>query len=131
MIDEHRKTAEACQSGATATAETNVTDVLLAVANHFTATHPTAPLERNSLLIAFDAEAYNLLGRSTTSSNTLARAALAMAPARTPGVTRGEYALILRRTAAEAGNDRPDDRPIPGIPGPRTGATPVKGGDAR
>ncbi|MFJ3545426.1 hypothetical protein ACIPQH_25060 [Streptomyces rubiginosohelvolus] len=106
--------------------------VLLAVAEHFTETHPTAPLERHSLLIAFGAEAYKLRNRSLTGdADKLAKAALALAPARTGDVTRGEYALLLRRAAAEAGHDWPDgdnDRAIPnipGIPGPRTEPTPV------
>lgn len=106
--------------------------VLLAVAEHFTATHPTAPLERHSLLIAFGAEAYKLHNRSLTGgADRLAKEALALAPARTGDVTRGEYALLLRRAAVEAGHDWPDgdnDRAIPsipGIPGPRTEPTPV------
>ncbi|MFI0934633.1 hypothetical protein ACH4RG_23285 [Streptomyces sp. NPDC021019] len=106
--------------------------VLLAVADHFTITHPTAPLEHHSLLIAFGAEAYKLHNRSTTAgADKLAKAALALAPARTTDVTRGEYALLLRHVAAEAGHDWPDgddDRAIPritGIPGPRTEPTPV------
>ncbi|WP_284576712.1 hypothetical protein [Streptomyces sp. 2P-4] len=106
--------------------------VLLAVADHFTATHPTDVLEQHSLLIAFGAEAYKLTDRSLTGGATeLARTALALAPAPADDVTRGEYALILRRTVAEAGHDWPDgenDPAIPritGIPGPRTEPTPV------
>ncbi|MEV3895357.1 hypothetical protein [Streptomyces anulatus] len=106
--------------------------VLAAVAEHFTTTHPTAPLERHSLLIAFGAEAYKLTDRSITGgADKLAKAALELAPARIADVTRGEYALLLRRAAVEAGHDWPDgdnDRAIPritGIPGPRTEPTPI------
>jgi hypothetical protein len=101
--------------------------VLIAVADHFTEIKPTEELEQPALLIAFSAEAYRLTDRSMSGgAEKLARAAFALAPELVPGTTRGEYALILRRTAATAGHDWPDgdnDPAIPritGIPGPRT-----------
>jgi hypothetical protein len=100
--------------------------VLVAVADHFTEINPTEELEQHALLIAFGAEAYKLTDRSMRGgADQLARAAFALAPELVPGTTRGEFALILRRTAT-AGHDWPDgdnDPAIPritGIPGPRT-----------
>ncbi|WP_228976673.1 hypothetical protein [Streptomyces sp. DH12] len=109
---------------------------MLAVADHFTDTDPTAKLEQLSLVVAFGAEAYLLTGgRLDGKGQELAKAAFTMAPAPREGITRGEYALILRGAAAEAGHDWPDgdnDPAIPriaGIPGPRTEPIPAKGGD--
>lgn len=107
-------------------------DVLTLTADHLTKTHPTGALDDTALLIGIGAAAYELTGRLTAGGGqALARAAARLAPPVPAGITRGEYALILRRVLAEAGHDWPDgddDRVIPritGIPGPRTEPTPV------
>lgn len=107
--------------------------VLLAVAGHFTETSPTKALEPQALVVAFTAEAYKLTDRSINGgSQALARAALAVAPEPNEGVTRGEYALILRRVpaaiAAEWGDDA-NERVIPIIPGQRPAPAPVPAED--
>lgn len=91
--------------------------VLLAVAAHFTRLAPTDTLEPHSVLIACSTEAYRLTNRSIGGgAQTLAQAALAVAPHAAPGTTRGEYALLLRRTVADAGYGWDDDNE-PVIPG--------------
>ncbi|RPK58110.1 hypothetical protein EES44_24570 [Streptomyces sp. ADI96-15] len=107
------------------------TQVLVAVADHLNATSPDDVLDQQSLLISFGAEAYKLKGRSLNSgAQDLAKAALALAPERTDGMTRREYAGELVRLVA--GHDWPDgdnDPAIPritGIPGQRTEPSPVR-----
>lgn len=103
--------------------------ILAAVADHFTEVDPTADLEQHSLLICFGAEAYRLTnGKPGGDSNRLSAAAFGAAPQFAPPVTRGEYALILRRTLADAGvrwTEDDNERVIPRVPGPRTAPTPA------
>ncbi|WP_381792890.1 hypothetical protein [Streptomyces niveus] len=113
-----------------------VVPVLRAVAEHFTEIRPTEVLERQSLAIAFGAGAYKVADRSMSGgSDKLAGAALVLAPEAPDGITRGEYALLVRRVLAESGHEWSDgdnDRAIPAIPRPRTEPTPKapKGGRA-
>jgi hypothetical protein len=111
----------------------DVERVLLAVADHFTETDPTKPLEPAALLIAFGAEAYQLTDRSISGGGpALARAGLAAAPAPRDGITRGEYALLLCKLPAAPGAEWGDDaneRVIPLIPHPRTEPTPAPAED--
>lgn len=98
----------------------DVERVLLAVARHFTATEPTKPLEPHALLIAFGAEAYRLTDRSIGGGGqALARAGLAAAPDPHEGITRGEYALLLRKAPAALGAEWGDDADERIIPRPR------------
>ncbi|WP_434593382.1 hypothetical protein [Streptomyces sp. A5-4] len=117
-------------------------EVLAAVADHLSATSPDDVLEQHSLLISFGAEAYKLKDRSlSTGAQALAKAALAVAPERIDGITRGQYAGELLRLVVDAGHDWPDgdnDPAIPritGIPGQRKDPKPSvptqpKGGNA-
>ncbi|MGW6391155.1 hypothetical protein ACWFR1_11760 [Streptomyces sp. NPDC055103] len=107
--------------------------VLLAVAEHFTATNPTDVLENANLLVCVGAEAYWLVDRRQNGEGqALSKAVVALLPELRKGVTRGEYALLLRAALPTAGHDWPDgpnDPAIPrikGIPGPRTEPTPDK-----
>nr|WTB35077.1 hypothetical protein OG781_41525 [Streptomyces sp. NBC_00830] len=78
--------------------------VLLAIADHLTTTDPTGVLEQHSLLICVGAEAYKLADRSVIGgADELASAALALAPEPTGGLTRGEFALRLRRLVGKDG----------------------------
>jgi hypothetical protein len=101
----------------------DVAEVLVAVADHFTTVNPTEALEQPALLIAFGAEAYKFTHRSTDGGcQALARASLAAAPEPATSITRGEYALVLRRTAVGMGatwGDDANERVIPIIPAPR------------
>lgn len=106
-------------------------EVLVAVADHLNATSPDDVLEQRSLLISFGAEAYKLKDRSLSGgAQALAKVALAVAPERTDGMTRREYAgELLRLVAGHDWPDGPNDPAIPritGIPGPRTEPTPGK-----
>jgi hypothetical protein len=104
-------------------AESTAADVLGAVADHFTEVRPTEPMDPQELLVTIGAEAYNACGRSLGGrSAELARAAQAAAPAVVDGITRGEYALQLRKAASAGGYEwtEDDNRPvIPTIPGQR------------
>ncbi|WP_433856712.1 hypothetical protein [Streptomyces kronopolitis] len=72
--------------------------VLNQVAAHFTAIRPTELLEPDALLVSIGAESYNVCGRSLGSDSAhVSRTALSAAPERPDGITRGEYALHLRR----------------------------------
>ncbi|WNI20358.1 hypothetical protein [Actinacidiphila sp. ITFR-21] len=106
----------------------DVDRVLLAVADHFTNVHPTEVLDPGALVVTIGAEAYNASGRSLNGgTGELSRAALAAAPEVTDDITRGEYALRLRRTLTTAGVEWSEDdnqRVIPSIPGPRPAPTP-------
>ncbi|MFF2940234.1 hypothetical protein ACFVSQ_10365 [Streptomyces niveus] len=109
----------------------DVAEVLVAVADHLSATSPDDVLDQQSLLISFGAETYKLKDRSLSGgAQALARAAFEVAPERTDGITRSQYAGELVRLVA--GHDWPDgdnDPAIPriiGIPGPRTEPIPVK-----
>ncbi|MFE4796189.1 hypothetical protein ACFRFL_13995 [Streptomyces sp. NPDC056708] len=108
--------------------------VLLAVANHFTTTNPTAVLESNSLLVCIGAEAYNLAGRSVNGdASVMSRAALGAAPEVPEGTTRGEAALLLRKAAVACGYDwtnEDNQRTIPTVPGPRTEPSPPHAAEA-
>lgn len=122
-----------CTDQTTANTEEAASLVLAAVAAHFTATNPTDVLESHSLLICVGAEAYNLADRrSNGEGQAMSKAAMAVMPKVCEGITRGEFARILRKTLANAGHDWPDgdnDPAIPritGIPGPRTEPTPAK-----
>jgi hypothetical protein len=112
----------------------DVERVLLAVADHFTETDPTRPLEPAALLIAFGAEAYRLTDRSISGGGpALARAGLAAAPDPREGITRGEYALLLRRVPAAIGAEWGDDaneRVIPIIPAQRPAPAPAPAEDS-
>ncbi|GGZ23674.1 hypothetical protein GCM10010387_16090 [Streptomyces inusitatus] len=115
-----------------ASEEAAVRAVVLAVASHFTETRPTEALERQDLLVAFGASAYKLTDRSISGgADTIARIALDASPEPTSGLTRGEYALWLRKHIAETdqawGGDA-DERVIPTLPRPRTEPTPTPTG---
>ncbi|MEU6929002.1 hypothetical protein AB0A05_07540 [Streptomyces sp. NPDC046374] len=106
-------------------------EVLIAVSDHLTANSPDDVLEQHSLLISFGAEAYKLKDRSFSGdAQALAKAAFAVAPERTEGITRRQYAADLVRLISEAGHDWPDgdnDPAIPritGIPGQRKDSKP-------
>lgn len=100
--------------------------VLLAVADHFTETDPTDVLEQHSLLVCVGAEAYRLTERrSTGEAQALSKATLAVMPEVPEGITRGEFALHLRRAvSAHEWTDDDNKKVIPGIPRPRTEPTP-------
>jgi len=100
-----------------------VAEALAAVAVHFTATNPTGVLDETALLVCVSSEAYRLFDRMVGSSTqSAARGALEAAPERAAGITRGEYALLLRKAAVAHGYDWGDEdnrpvvprRPIPG-----------------
>lgn len=95
--------------------------VLAAAAHHFTQKDPTHALTEDSLLVCVGMKAYDLTGRSLSGIGpALSRAALSMAPGRPAGITRGEYALLLRKAAAACGWSSEDNEPaIPRIPGQR------------
>ncbi|WP_225846939.1 hypothetical protein [Streptomyces sp. HPF1205] len=104
-------------------AEDDVVRILLAVADHFAEVRPTEALDTESLVVVISAETYDACGRSIDGRSTsLALAAHAAAPEMTEEMTRGEYALRLRRQFTASGHDWTDDdnQPvIPIIPGPR------------
>lgn len=76
-----------------------VAHVLSRLADHFTDTRPTEPMEQGTLLVGISAQAYTVCGRSIGSRAAhITRAALRCAPAQPDGITRGEYALHVRRT---------------------------------
>lgn len=106
----------------------DVDRVLLAVADHFTNVNPTEVLDPGALVVTIGAEAYNASGRSLGGRTAeLSRAALDAAPEATDGITRGEYALRLRRLPAPTGSEWTEDdnqRVIPLIPGPRPAPAP-------
>lgn len=105
----------------TVAAEKAVSLVLLAVADHFTETTPTDVLGGASLLVCVGAEAYKFTGRRSNGEGpALSKAAMAVMPEVPAGITRGEFALHLRR-AVDAHEWTSDDnkRVIPTIPGPR------------
>lgn len=103
--------------------------ILVAVADHFTEVDPAADLEQHSLLISFGAEAYRLTdGKPGRNADGMAAAAFSAAPQFAPPVTRGEYALIVRRVLTDAGvswTEDDNERVIPRIPGPRPAPTPA------
>lgn len=102
--------------------------ILAAVAQHFTEVNPTADLGQHSLLVSFGAEAYRFTdGKPGRNADGMAAAAYSAAPRFSPPVTRGEYALILRRVLTDAGVEwtEDDNQPaIPRVPGPRTEPVP-------
>ncbi|MGC4947763.1 hypothetical protein ACLQ2N_16400 [Streptomyces sp. DT224] len=101
-------------------------NVLLAVADHFTETNPTGALEQHSLLVCVGAEAYRLTERrSDGSGQALSKAAFAAMPPLPDGITRGEFALHLRRAAHEWTSDD-NERAIPTIPAPRPAPIPAQ-----
>ncbi|WP_019548582.1 hypothetical protein [Streptomyces sulphureus] len=109
-----------------------VARVLVNVAEHFTTTRPTEPLDQNALLVSIGAESYKVCGRSIGSQAAhISRATLSVAPAVEQAITRGEYALRLRKTVglppeiAQASDD--NERVIPRIPGPRREPQPEGG----
>lgn len=118
---------------ATAVGREDVIGVLLAVAGHFTETDPTGALEPHALLIAFGAEAYRRTDRSISGgAQALSRAGLAAAPEPHEGITRGEYALLLRKAAASLGAEWGEDaneRVIPIIPAQRPAPAPAPAED--
>ncbi|WP_432001575.1 hypothetical protein [Streptomyces sioyaensis] len=95
--------------------------VLAAMADHFTQNDPTVALTEDSFLVCVGLKAYDLTGRSLNGIGpALSRAALSMAPVRPAGITRGEYALLLRKAAVACGWSNEDNEPaIPRIPCPR------------
>jgi len=95
--------------------------VLAALANHFAGTNPLDALDDLALMISIGAEAHKQCGGMAGGrSPAVARMVLDAAPERAPGVTRGEYALLLRESAAVYGwTDEDNKRVIPIIPGPR------------
>ncbi|MFJ6014511.1 hypothetical protein [Streptomyces sp. NPDC092952] len=98
--------------------------VLLAVADHFTATNPGGALEAENLLVCVGAEAYKLVNRRENGEGpALSKAAVALLPELREDITRGEYALLLRAVLPSAGRGWAEDdnqRAIPAIPRPRT-----------
>lgn len=120
------------QTGVAAPLGPEAIPVLLAVADHLNGTSPDDVLEQYSLLICFGAEAYKLKDRSLGGgAQAIAKAAFAVAPERTEGITRRAYAGELLRLVADAGHDWPsgdNDPAIPritGIPGPRKDPKPT------
>ncbi|BBA98303.1 hypothetical protein RVR_4436 [Actinacidiphila reveromycinica] len=112
----------------TAQADETASAVLRAVADHFTDTNPTDVLEQHSLLVCVGAEAYRLTERrSDGSGQALSKAALATMPEVPAGITRGEFALHLRRAAASHEWTSDDnERVIPTIPAPRKAPVPAQ-----
>ncbi|MFH8577177.1 hypothetical protein [Streptomyces zaomyceticus] len=100
--------------------------VVLAVADHITATNPTDALEHANLLVCVGAEAYLLADRSYNGKGqAISKVAMALVPELTEGTTRGEFALILRRAVPRADwGDDADERVIPVFPHPRTEPVP-------
>ncbi|MEU8870491.1 hypothetical protein AB0D24_04860 [Streptomyces javensis] len=91
--------------------------VLAAVADHLTAVNPTFAMELCTRLVCIGAEAYQLADRSMFGdAPAMSRAALAEAPEVPEGITRGEYALLLRRAAKACGYDRHSEDNEPIIP---------------
>ncbi|WTW95448.1 hypothetical protein OG216_19595 [Streptomycetaceae bacterium NBC_01309] len=81
--------------------EPTVQDVLLGVATHLTQTNPTAALESYTVLVCVGAEAYKQTDRRTDGvARALAQAAMTVVPEPPRAVTRGEYALWLRKVVA-------------------------------
>ncbi|MFD5788630.1 hypothetical protein ACFWH1_18655 [Streptomyces sp. NPDC127037] len=100
--------------------------VLAAVAEHFTETNPTGVLEQHSLLVCVGAEAYRFTERrSDGSGQALSKAAFEVMPPLPAGITRGEFALHLRRAAHEWTSED-NERAIPTIPAPRPAPIPVQ-----
>jgi hypothetical protein len=103
--------------------------VLAGVADHFTTADPTAVLEHHSLLICVGAEAYELADRSVSGDGqAMSKAAMAALPEFREGITRGEFALLIRAALAEVGHEWTEDdnrRVIPEIPGPRQDPKPT------
>ncbi|MDN3056894.1 hypothetical protein PH213_20530 [Streptomyces sp. SRF1] len=78
--------------------------VLAAVADHLTTVNPTFRMERCTRLVCIGAEAYQLADRSLFGdAPAMSRAALAESPEVPEGITRGEYALLLRKAAKACG----------------------------
>ena len=105
--------------------------VLAAVADHLTDRDPTFVMDRCMRLVCIGAEAYKLADRSMFGdAPAMSRAALAEAPEVPEGITRGEYALLLRRAAKSCGYEwsGEDNEPvIPTVPGPRQEPQPEGG----
>ncbi|MEU9033810.1 hypothetical protein AB0D45_02680 [Streptomyces sp. NPDC048352] len=78
--------------------------VVLAVADHLTATNPTDVLERTNLLVCVGAEAYLLADRSYNGKGqAISQAAMDLVPELTEGTARGAYAELLREVLAANG----------------------------
>ncbi|MFI0827226.1 hypothetical protein ACH4Q7_22535 [Streptomyces roseolus] len=104
-------------------------DVLVAVADHLTQTDPAAELDQLALIVCLGAETAALLGGEyDREARVLAAEAAELFPEIEAGQTRGEYALILRREAKNAGDGwgEDDNAPvIPRLPRPRTEPVPA------
>ncbi|MGW6459118.1 hypothetical protein ACWF94_24880 [Streptomyces sp. NPDC055078] len=96
-------TDQAVQAG-TARMDDSAAAVLVAVEQHFRTVKPTGVLESINLLVCVGAEAYNLVGRRMSGNAlALATAAMALMPELREGITRGEYALLLRALVGSTG----------------------------
>ncbi|MGW1989637.1 hypothetical protein [Embleya sp. NPDC001921] len=104
-----------------------VVRVLGAVAHHLTVSRPEAKLGPDALSVVVSSKAYEICPRM--GARLLADAAMKAAPVGDHGITRGEYALRLRRTITEAGYEWSDEdnKPVipPIVPAPRK---PMDGG---
>lgn len=91
--------------------------VLAAVADHLTAVNPTYAMEPCTRLVCIGGEAYKLADRSLFGdAPAMSRAALAEAPEVPRGITRGEYALLLRKAAKACGYDWSSEDNKPTVP---------------
>jgi hypothetical protein len=110
-------------SGGADSAETATVGKTLAdVAGHLAACRPDDLLTTDAMPVCVSAAVYNDCERGTSTRTLRARiqAALQAAPEPEPRTTRGRYADVLRKTAAEHGWTEEDNKPaIPRIPGPR------------
>lgn len=81
--------------------------VLESVAVHLTVVNPTQVMEGYTLPVCVGAEAFRLAERpSFPDATEAAKAAMEMAPVVRDGITRGEYALLLRKVVRAAGGAR-------------------------
>ncbi|MGC0418353.1 hypothetical protein [Embleya sp. AB8] len=100
----------------------DVMRVLGAVAHHLTVSRPDGKLGPDALAVVVSSKAYEICGPRSGAS-LLADAAMKAAPVGDFGITRGEYALRVRRVIADAGyewSDEDNEPVIPKIPAPRS-----------
>lgn len=73
--------------------------VLVGVAKHLEVTSPSGVLAPDTLQVCVAAQAYDVAGRRAGEAEEIAEAALAAVPEAPTGITRGKYAVLLRKAA--------------------------------
>jgi hypothetical protein len=104
--------------------------VLGTIADTYGKERPTTPVDLLDFPVRVGAEAYRLVGESCHGGTAaVSRAAIFAVGEVEDGLTRGELALRLRRSAEELGCEWDDNGPvIPKVPGPRRSTESLKAG---